>query len=302
MVRLQDSLTSYWQKLIYWFNSGGDYHHFNSNRFFMNILYLIAAIIVTMIFYSNLSFFNEYELLFFKIGSVLLLIGLFFILKYIYYIFKQLKKGHSNLINGHKAILAILLILALLFVYLHQETYIPKIKDITNKFSISDLNPITLEFGNQTSKYIIQKEIIPAVFTSFLPQPWGFLAFWAAVVIVMLLLMRRFVFEGEIPDWLIWILVVVAIIMVFQFKIPYDTVKMNDYNLYCGAEGQVLIKDNLFGLGTLTSQLGASVSCLDYKSSQCRPLCQNSVPVCQCEANLVDIVFHQKGDWIFGGG
>jgi len=301
MGKVQDSLNNYWKKFLYWFNSGGDYNHFNSTRFFMNILYLIIFIILTVIFYSNLDFFNDYELLIFRLGSLLVLVGIFFVIKYIYYISKQLKKGHSSLRNGHKVIIAILIILALLFVYFHQETYIPKIKDITSKFSISDFNPTTIELGNQTSKYIVQKEIIPSSLTNFLPQPWGFLALWAVIIIVVLLLLRKFVFHGEIPDWLIWILVIVAIVMVFQFKIPYDTVKMNDYNLYCGEQGQVLVKDNLFGLGTWASQMGASFSCLDYKSSQCRPLCQNNIPVCQCEANLVDLVFHQKGDWIFGG-
>src|SRR3989344_688758 len=90
---VNNSLRNSFERFKHWFNSGGDYNRFNSTRFFL-----------------NLDFLNGYELLFLKIGSTLFLVGIFFILRYVYYIGKQLKKGHTSLRNGHKIIIALLVI------------------------------------------------------------------------------------------------------------------------------------------------------------------------------------------------
>lgn len=301
MNKFQEGLRHAWYKFKHWFNSGGDGGYFNSTRFFLNILYLIISFIITAIIFSNLDFLNGYELFFVRIGSLLFLIGIFFMLRYIYYMGKQLKRGHASLRNGHKVIIAILIIIALIFVYINQVGVMSKIKETASKFSISDFNPTTITLSNST--YTLQKsEIIPAQFTNFLPQPWGFLIILGILVIIVLLLLRKFVFKGRFPTWLIWVLVIIGIILLFQYKLPYDKIKINDYNTYCNEAGQVMIKDNLFGFGQMLSQMSGAVSCMDYKSSQCRPICQGGQPYCQCEANLIDIVFHQKGDWILGGG
>jgi hypothetical protein len=60
-----------------------------------------------------------------------------------------------------------------------------------------------------------------------------------------------------------------------------------------------MLKNNLFGdLGQWASDISASVSCIEYKSSRCRRICEGNVPVCQCEAVLSDLFFTKKGDWL----
>jgi hypothetical protein len=244
--------------------------------------------------------FHTYELLIFRIGSTLFLVGIYFICRYLYYIGKQLKRGHSSLRNGHKFIIAILLIAILIFVYANQTSIIPKIKNVTSKFSAADFNPTNIHLGSENQKVELGSQLISSSLTNFLPQPWGFVVFWGIVILVVLLLIRHYIFKDDFPDWLTWALIIIGIVLIFQYHIPYATVSINDFNLEC-KNGNVVVKNNLMGLGTWASQMSASLSCADYKSSRCRPLCQNNQPVCQCEANSIDLVFHQKGDWILGG-
>lgn len=293
---IKKSLTNLRYKFENWFNSENKHQkYFDGNRFFMNILYLTISIIATAIIYDNIYFFNQYDLWIIRLGSILLLSGVYFIFKYLYYILKQIKNKHSNISHGQKAIIAILLIILLLFIYKNPVATTKTIKETTNKVTLSHFNPFETSGEKIVSDDFIS-ELDLRKFTSFLPQPWGFLLFWGLIVLIVLLLLRRFIFDGYFPDWIVWILVVVGVIMLFQFKIPYNTVSVADYNTYCDDSGNVRLKSNMFGLGGMSM----SLSCVEYKSSQCRPLCEGQTPVCQCEANIIDQIFYQKGEWILG--
>jgi len=131
--------------------------------------------------------------------------------------------------------------------------------------------------------------------TNILPQPWGFIAFWGAIIVIGLILLTKFVFHGKMPKWFVWILVIVGIIVLFQYKIPYKTVNVEGVGAFCDEDNIFRLKSNIFGVG----EMSLGMQCMEYGSSQCRPMCIEKKPICQCEANLIDIVFHQEGDWFF---
>lgn len=105
----------------------------------------------------------------------------------------------------------------------------------------------------------------------------------------------------DIPEWL-WIIIIILIIIFFiQFRVPYgEPHLLNDFNLNC-KDGKIYLKNNLMGLGDLAFQMEASVSCMEYKSSVCQPICFNDKPACQCKTALVHRLFSRQGEWIFDG-
>ncbi|MBI2101548.1 hypothetical protein HYT53_02955 [Candidatus Woesearchaeota archaeon] len=299
-------LANQWYKFKRWFYSRENYEkHFNLHRFFMNLLYFIISVIVVAILYKNVDFFNQYTLIFFRIGSLLLLIGTYFIVSYLYNIIKQIQSKHYNLPNGYKAIIAILLIFLLIFIYNHSNLFTSTVKRTTDKISLSNFNPIAssklIGSSNIVSPDAISSKLDFRRFTSFLPQPWGFLLFWGIIIAIALTFLSKFVFHGELPIWLVWILFIIGIIMIFQYKIPYNTVKVSGFNMKCNENNKIIVENSALGFGEMVVGMELSISCLEYKSSQCRPTCINKQPMCQCEANLIDLIFHQKGDWFLGG-
>ena len=188
----------------------------------------------------------------------------------------------------------------MVFVYNNSDIFTNKIKETTDKISLSDFNPITSSKLINSSKVIspegINSKFDARQFTGFLPQPWGFLAFWVILIVIFLFLLQKFVFRGEFPRWLAGILIGIGIILIFQYKIPYDTVDVSGIGK-CDQNNKFIVENNYLGIGSL----GVSISCSEYRSSQCRTTCIKQKPMCQCEANLIDIIFHQKGDWFFGG-
>jgi len=301
MNKLKDYLVNQWYKFRRWFYSREIYEkHFNAHRFFMNLLYLTIFTIIMAILYKNIDFFNQYTLLFFRIGSVLLLIGAYFTVRYIYYIINQIRSKHHNLPNGYKVLIVLLIIIILIFIYNNSNLFTDTIKKTTHKITLSNFNPIAssklVSSSNVVSPDAVSSKMDFRKFTSFLPQPWGFLLFWGIVIAITLTLLSKFVFHGELPTWLVWMIVIVGIIMVFQYKIPYSTVKISTFG-QCDQNNNFRLENNFFGVG----EMGVAMHCMEYKSSQCRPMCMDKNPMCQCEANLIDIVFRQKGDWFFGG-
>lgn len=289
---------NYFRRLKSWFHSEeNDYKKFNSRRFIMNILYLTIAFLFTLFIYKTIGFFNEYNLLFLRIGSVLLLIGTYFCIKQVFYILKELQRQHYYLPYGYKILIAVLVIILLLIIYKNPNIFTASIKKITDKIVISNFNPFS------TSQLINATNIVsPSAkssrfdlrnFINFLPLPWGFLIFWALIIGILMTLLSKFIFHKSLPEWLVWSLIILGVIMAFQYKIPYERVGVSDVGS-CDNSNNFKLENNFFGLG----QLSLSLTCPDYMSSQCRPMCMNNKPICQCEANIIDIIFHQKGDWI----
>ena len=103
---------------------------------------------------------------------------------------------------------------------------------------------------------------------------------------------------SSIPGWLIVVIIlIVGYILLIKIYFPYDELKPIDpYNSYC-EDNAVKIQNNFLGIGDLT----VAMNCMDYKSSRCKPICEQEKPYCQCEAVLFDLLFSQKGEWVLNG-
>jgi len=111
----------------------------------MNSLYFALAVTLTLIVYKNIALLNEYIIIFIKTGSAALCIGAFFVLRYGYKIFKNLRYGFYGLANGYK-FLIVLAILLLVFGFYHgQEQYVQKIKEKLDAINFANFNPIYFE-------------------------------------------------------------------------------------------------------------------------------------------------------------
>jgi len=102
----------------------------------------------------------------------------------------------------------------------------------------------------------------------------------------------------EIPLWLIIVLlIVVGFIIANKVYIPYKTVPIVDENVYC-ENGTLKLKNNFMGMGEMGFEIEASLKCIEYKTSRCRPMCKENRPVCQCEATILDQLISHEGEWL----
>jgi RsiW-degrading membrane proteinase PrsW (M82 family) len=202
------------------------------------------------------------------------------------------------LAKGYKLLIAGLLVLLLFLVYWNPTMLTGSVKKATDSINTANFNPLSSETAYNKTKAAASYQSAAqfAEITNFLPQPWGFLLVLGIGITVILFLMRRFVFHGALPKWFVWVLVIIGIVLIFQMHIPYKTVSVKDLGATCDTGGSVHLQYNFLGIG----EMSLATQCMEYKSSGCRPICRQGLPFCQCQANLIDLVFHQEGDWLFG--
>lgn len=103
--------------------------YYNYKPFLKNFFILVILGIVMAIIYSNLEKLNDIVLIFIKLGSTLMLVALFFSLKYIFRIYKNIKYFIQIQRSFIKWSLAIILLVLLLFAYQNKdELFNPVIK------------------------------------------------------------------------------------------------------------------------------------------------------------------------------
>jgi len=137
----------------------------NKNVFFHDLLKLIGLILVFLIVYSNVDKLNQIVLIFIKIGSLLQLILLFFILRKAWHLIVNLKYTYRGLNHGIKAIITITIVLLLLFAFLNQTQVVNSITQTYEETNFSKFNPIQISgnfslgnfsFGKLTGGLIIK--------------------------------------------------------------------------------------------------------------------------------------------------
>lgn len=132
-------------KFYRWFN-GKDHPRsvLNKKVFFYDSLILIGLIIVFLIVYSNSEKLNQIVLVFIKMGSLILLILLFFIIRKILQLITNSRYGYRGLNNGIKAIIAIVILLIILLVYLNQAKVIDMTLNKYNAIEFKKFNPLDI--------------------------------------------------------------------------------------------------------------------------------------------------------------
>jgi len=149
------------RRFSYWFT---DKEHprskLNNNVFFYDRLKILGLLLVYLILHANVDKLNNLAIPFIKIGGLILLVMLFFIVRKAWHLILNLKYAIRGLNNGFKAILVILIILLLFFAFINQEIVVDNISTKLNETNFSKLNPIQLN-----STFIDFKNILPNVNT-----------------------------------------------------------------------------------------------------------------------------------------
>jgi len=116
----------------------------NKNVFFHDSLKLIGFILVFLIINSNLDKINQIVLIFIKLGSLLQLVLLFFILRKAWHIIINLKYAFRGLNHGTKAIIAIAIVLLLFFAFVNQDKVVDSFVQTYEETDFNKLNPIKM--------------------------------------------------------------------------------------------------------------------------------------------------------------
>lgn len=150
-----------------WFTDKEHPHsRLNKNVFFHDALKLIGLILVFLIIYSNLDKINQIVLIFIKLGSLLQLVLLFFILRKAWHLTINLKYAFRGLNHGTKAIIAIVIVLLLFMAFLNQDKVVNSITQTYEEANFSKLNPIQVSsnfslFGSNKNS---SGKIIPSTY------------------------------------------------------------------------------------------------------------------------------------------
>jgi uncharacterized protein YkwD len=146
--------TNILKRIKFWFNNKNHpYSKLRFTNFIKNLIFLIILTIVSVIIYKNVQTLNNFEIIFIRIGSLLLIVTSLFILKFSYKLFINIKYGIRGLKNGYKLILLILLLFFVFHVYQNQEIYIPKLIGKIKSINYSYFNPLFIDL-NQVSEVV----------------------------------------------------------------------------------------------------------------------------------------------------
>lgn len=132
-----------WNKFTFWF-TGKEHPRsiLNKNVFFHDLLKIVGLILVFLIVYSNVDKLNQIVLIFIKIGSLLQLVLLFFILRKAWHLTINLKYAFRGLNHGTKAIIAIAIVLLLFIAFQNQEKVVDSVVESYEKAEFQKFNPI----------------------------------------------------------------------------------------------------------------------------------------------------------------
>ncbi len=108
-----------------------------------SIVEFILVILIKII-YVNLSPLNEYQFIFIKFGSALILVVLFFAMKYAYRIVRNIYYGFHGLPNGVKMLIWLLIAFLVWKAYSDQSAYVNPLLDKIEHLNISIFNPLFL--------------------------------------------------------------------------------------------------------------------------------------------------------------
>ncbi|MFW9877455.1 MAG: hypothetical protein ACFFG0_30585 [Candidatus Thorarchaeota archaeon] len=156
-----------WDNFTDWFTEKDHPHsRLNKNVFFHDLLKLIGLILVFLIIYYNLDKLNQIVLIFIKIGSLLELVLLFFILRKAWHLIKNVKYAFRGLNHGTKAIISIVIVLLLLFAFMNQEKVVNSITETYEDTNLSKLNPIQISsnFTLFNSNKNSSSKVIPSTY------------------------------------------------------------------------------------------------------------------------------------------
>lgn len=137
-----------WNRFVYWFTEKEHPHsRLNKRRFFYDLLKLTGLILGFFIVNSNVYKLNQIVLVFIKIGSLLQLVLLFFILRKAWHLILNLKYAFRGLNHGIKAIIAIAIVLLLFFAFRNQDKVVNSVVDSYERIEFQTFNPVNTKIN-----------------------------------------------------------------------------------------------------------------------------------------------------------
>ena len=131
----------------HWLNRR-DHHAYDYGRRFSyvitTILILVVSIVGFAIFYSNAQKLNQINIWIIKLAGVLILISLFFAIKYGWRLLKEIGNLFKRQRNWLKYLVIILLVILLWQSYNHKETILNPAFDVYNKTNFTLFMPINI--------------------------------------------------------------------------------------------------------------------------------------------------------------
>lgn len=109
------------------------FYSLRRHQFLVDSLIFSILVILALILYNNISYFNSMQLSFIMLGSLALLIVVIYALKYVYRILKNIKYAILGLNNISKVSILVILLFLLAIMYSNQE----KIPEMLNETNIS---------------------------------------------------------------------------------------------------------------------------------------------------------------------
>ncbi len=119
-------------------NERYNYKPFLKNTFIATVLFILTVII-----YTNLEELNRIELIFIRLGSIFLIVSAFFLLKYIFKLYKDLRYFVQIQGNTIKFSLAILLLAVLFLAYQNRDGMFDPVIEIYDETDFGIFSPFT---------------------------------------------------------------------------------------------------------------------------------------------------------------
>jgi len=137
-----------WNEFTFWFTKKEHPRSIlNKNVFFYDLLKIIGLILVFLIVYSNVDKLNQIVLIFIKMGSLLQLVLLFFVLRKAWHLIINLKYAFRGLNHGTKAIIAMAVILLLFVAFQNQDKVVDSVVESYEKTEFQKFNPIDVDIN-----------------------------------------------------------------------------------------------------------------------------------------------------------
>ena len=166
-----------WNEFTFWFTQKEHPRSIlNKNVFFHDLLKIISLILIFLIVYSNVNKLNQIVLIFIKIGSLLQLVLLFFVLRKAWHLTINLKYAFRGFNHGTKAIIAISIMLLLLVAFQNQDKVVNSVVESYEKTEFQKFNPIktNLNLSSINFKELTKNlNTCPQINVSMEDNSWG---------------------------------------------------------------------------------------------------------------------------------
>lgn len=142
LIKTKRYLRNNYHKIKFWLRNRPHRAYNNWHAIFINIILIVSLSTIFLIIYSNLTKLNKIVLWFLPLGGTLLIIILFFWIKYLIKIFKRAYYWFHGERNGVRYIIILIFLLILWQAYQHRDNIFNPVIDFYNRTDFSAILPV----------------------------------------------------------------------------------------------------------------------------------------------------------------